>query len=606
MNLLLLLSGLLTGCTENVIGKIDDGDDWGDEGAVDGDDGDDGEPSTDDGTPTDTGEPATDDGTPVDTGEPATDDGTPVDTGEPATDDGTPVDTGEPATDDGTPVDTGEPATDDGTPVDTGEPATDDGTPVDTGEPATDGGPPIDTGESPTDTGEPPTDTGEPATVPIVTELTLLPDPAYTNDLLTATASASDGASISWAWSIDGDPIPPSGDSLTGTIWFNKHHDVAVTATPSLAGVLGEAMTASIVISNSPPGAPAVAILPAHPVAGTDDLRCTLLGASEDDDSDPITYSATWSVDGAAYTGSTDAFSGDTAPASATTAGEIWTCIVTPNDGEDNGSSASASTMIETPVLEEVCTDNLISVGTPTIAGDSRPRTGNWGPDHHIGGLSGYWVFEKYEDEHIREYTDLSTIEGDSTAAGYALEDDWAGTGQIVFNGSVYYQEEGESDLVRYDVNTRTELARNTIPGAGTDADFNYAFGGKTSIDFDTDGDHLYVIHSSTSVGGRFQVTRVNPETLAVISTDTAPAGIKTDHGNAFIACGVLYATHEEFYRDGTINYAWKLGTGLEWDPGIAWEGMGYFTAAQYSPVDDTIYAYDDGHLLTFSPTWGP
>ena len=81
---------------------------------------------------------------------------------------------------------------------------------------------------------------------------------------------------------------------------------------------------------------------------------------------------------------------------------------------------------------------------------------------------------------------------------------------------------------------------------------------------------------------------------------------MKTEHGNAFIACGVLYATDERFYMAGTIDYAWKIGTAIEWDPAIPWPSEGYFTAAQYSPVDNTIYAYDNGYLLMLAPSWAP
>jgi hypothetical protein len=122
----------------------------------------------------------------------------------------------------------------------------------------------------------------------------------------------------------------------------------------------------------------------------------------------------------------------------------------------------------------------------------------------------------------------------------------------------------------------------------------------------DTDGEDLMIIHSSPGAGGKFQVSKIHPGTLAVLSTWTAPSGIKSAYDTAFIACGVLYAI-EGFWADTTISYAWEIGTSSAsavWDPDIAWDVISYLTATQYSSLHNTIYAYDSGQLLTFTPTW--
>jgi hypothetical protein len=439
--------------------------------------------------------------------------------------------------------------------------------------------------------------------------LILSPDPVYTNDTLSAIAETSPGADILWSWTIEGFGISESSDHLDGDVWFEKHDEITVMATSSIDGVIGSSMTASIVVSNSLPSAPGVTISPSSPIEGEDPLHCTISGPSIDDDLDSITYSATWTVDGASHISLTETFSGDTIPHTVTTAGEVWVCTVTPNDGEADGPTSSAAVTIGEvpfvePTLEEVCSDNLLSVGEPTVIDSGYRELGNWGPDHHISGLDGYWVFEDYDDDHFQGYSgiDGSGLIGPTTS--YELEDDWSGTGQLIFNGSLYYQEE-DGAIVRFDLETGEEQARTTLPGVGVDSDFDYSFGGKTSIDFDTDGEDLYVIHSSSSVSGRFQATQLNPVTLSSMGTYTAPTGQKNDHSNAFIACGILYAMGGEFWIDTTINYAWEIGSLVEWDPGVAWEGMSFFRSAQYSSADNLIYTYN-GNLMTLTPTWGP
>lgn len=94
---------------------------------------------------------------------------------------------------------------------------------------------------------------------------------------------------------------------------------------------------------NSPPTAPAVGILPAEPEV-YEDLSCLVVTPSTDSDGDVVSYSYEWSRDGLP--------TGDLGPnlsSSATDSEEIWTCQVTPNDGQEDGPTGSASVEIELP-----------------------------------------------------------------------------------------------------------------------------------------------------------------------------------------------------------------------------------------------------------------
>jgi hypothetical protein len=150
------------------------------------------------------------------------------------------------------------------------------------------------------------------------------------------------------------------------------------------------------------------------------------------------------------------------------------------------------------------------------------------------------------------------------------------------------------------------EVARAPLDGFGTGSEFAYMWGGKTRVDLATDGYTLHAIHSSDSVGGTLQVSEINSETLSVVSTRTAPSGVlKSDYSSGFIACGVFYAV-DSFYADTTINYAWNISEGVDWDPGISWDVVGYLASTQYSSHHDTIYVYDAANLVTVQPIWGP
>ncbi len=96
---------------------------------------------------------------------------------------------------------------------------------------------------------------------------------------------------------------------------------------------------------NNPPSAPQVGIGPVRPATG-DDLVAVILADSVDLEGDRVTYRYTWIQDGLPRTDLTS----DTVPASETIKDELWQLIVTPTDGDLDGSSGSAqTTIVNTP-----------------------------------------------------------------------------------------------------------------------------------------------------------------------------------------------------------------------------------------------------------------
>lgn len=219
------------------------------------------------------------------------------------------------------------------------------------------------------------------------------PDPAMTNDLLTATATGEDPdgdpLSWTWTWTVDGVLAGGGTNTLDGTVAFSRDQEVVALATPTDGTDAGLALASDpLVIDNSPPGAPALGVDPAEPLAG-DDLWCVVTTPSVDADGDPVTPVFTWDVDGTPFAGATTTLSpGDTVAGAETAAGEVWTCTVTPDDGTDVGTPASVSVTIgEGP--SSACPDpdgncalrfdglnDYVSVpDDPTLDGGGRPLT---------------------------------------------------------------------------------------------------------------------------------------------------------------------------------------------------------------------------------------
>jgi len=183
-----------------------------------------------------------------------------------------------------------------------------------------------------------------------------------------------DGDSVTYAytWSVSGSDPGVTDADLDSSHWA-KGDTVTCTATPFDGTDWGSEVTSSAVtIVNSPPGAPAISVLPEDPVPGTDDLQCFVDLDSADADGDSVTYTFAWEVDGTAFTGSaaTTDHAGDTVPAVNTETDQTWTCTATPNDGEEDGVSATAEVSVSCVLVTWYADADGDGYGDPSAANE--------------------------------------------------------------------------------------------------------------------------------------------------------------------------------------------------------------------------------------------
>jgi hypothetical protein len=182
-----------------------------------------------------------------------------------------------------------------------------------------------------------------------MTAVTITPDPAYkSTSELTANPSATDADSdtitYSYQWKKGPDNISGQTGSTLSNSHYNKGDSITVVVAPSDEAVTGLSLTsAPVVIANSVPTAPTVSVT--DPAYDATNIVCTPSG-STDADSDTITYAYAWYKD----TVLQGSITGDTVDASNTIIGEVWKCVVSPNDGTANGTSGEDSVMVQAAV----------------------------------------------------------------------------------------------------------------------------------------------------------------------------------------------------------------------------------------------------------------
>ncbi len=209
--------------------------------------------------------------------------------------------------------------------------------------------------------------------VPVVTGVSIAPNPAYAGDALTCSwvfsdATGSDASTV--AWTMDGVAVG-TGAVLAGP-WV-RSNVVECTVTPNDGVLTGIPVSADLVVSNSAPSISSVSILPSAPTAA-DTLVCSYAGfADADGDSDASTTE--WSISGVAV-GSAASLSG------VFSRGDTVQCTVTPNDGFDAGLARSETVVIENTPPEvltvsispsEAYTNTILTAITTTADAEGDP-----------------------------------------------------------------------------------------------------------------------------------------------------------------------------------------------------------------------------------------
>jgi hypothetical protein len=120
-----------------------------------------------------------------------------------------------------------------------------------------------------------------------------------------------------------------------------------VLVTPNDGTVDGPVAQAQVTVANTPP----VATVAFEPVSPTKGGALKAVATATDADDDTVTFTYAWLRDG-----QTTTFAGDTIAADQLARGQQWQVTVTPNDGAENGPSATASVTIGNaqPVIASV------------------------------------------------------------------------------------------------------------------------------------------------------------------------------------------------------------------------------------------------------------
>ncbi|XP_053419908.1 olfactomedin-4 [Nycticebus coucang] len=232
-------------------------------------------------------------------------------------------------------------------------------------------------------------------------------------------------------------------------------------------------------------------------------------------------------------------------------------------------------------------------------------KYGAWGrdysPQHPDNGL--YWVAPLNTDGRLLEYYRLYNTLDDlllyTKAREYRITYG-QGSGTVVYNNSMYVNWQNTRDIAKIDLTTNKVVLTRTLPDAAFNNRFSYADVAWQDFDFAVDENGLWVIYATEASSGNMVISKLNDTTLEVIDT-WHTTQYKPSVSNAFIVCGVLYATRILNTRAEEIFYYYDTNTGKEGKLNIILHKMQEkVQSINYHPFDQKLFVYNDGYLLNY------
>lgn len=232
-------------------------------------------------------------------------------------------------------------------------------------------------------------------------------------------------------------------------------------------------------------------------------------------------------------------------------------------------------------------------------------KYGAWGrdysPQNPDKGL--YWVAPLNTDGRLLEYYRLYNTLDDLLLYVNAREyriSYGQGSGIVVYKNNMYVNWYNFRNIAKVNLTTNTADVTETLPDAAYNNRFSYANVGWQDIDLAVDENGLWVIYATEASTGNIVISKLNDTTLAVINTWYTKQ-YKPSVSNAFMVCGVLYATRTLNTRTEEIFYYYDTNTGKEGRLNIIMHKMQETVQSiNYHPFDQKLYVYNDGYLLNY------